>query len=86
MISLDQIKKSVELFQNAVGFLRLSQGKIAQYDHFVIPADLFVPLRDHICVHLFGVCEPPVVHLVVEAVMEKMAVGDVIAHGNLLLM
>jgi hypothetical protein len=86
VISLDQIKKSIELFQDAVGLLCLSQRKIAQYDHFVIPADLFVPLCDHICVHLFGVGEPPVVHLVVEAVMEKVAVGDVIAHGNLLLM
>jgi len=79
VVSFHKAQDALELLQDLVGLFGLSVRKIAQDDHFVVPADLFIPLFDHICIHFFGVREAAAVHLVIETVMKKVTVGDVIA-------
>ena len=79
VISFHKAQNALELLQDLVGLFSFSEGKVAQDDHLVVPADLSVPLLDHICIHFFGVREAAAVHLVIETVMKKVTVGDVIA-------
>ena len=79
VITFHKAQDAFELLQDLVGLLGFSVRKVAQDDYFVVPADLFVPLLDHIGIHFFGVREAAAVHLVIETVMKKVTVGDVIA-------
>ena len=79
MVSFHKAQNALELLQNFVGLFGFSEGEIAQYDHFVVPANLLVPLLDHICIHFFGVREAAAIHLIIKTVMKKVTVGDVIA-------
>ena len=79
VVSFHKAQNSLKLLQNFVGLFGFSEGEIAQYDHFVVPTDLLVPLLDHICIHFFGVREAAAIHLIIKTVMKKVTVGDVIA-------
>ena len=80
MIAPDQKQLSVQLLQDPIRFLPFTEGKVSQDHYLVVLSYLFIPLFDHMRIHLLCIRKTAHIHTMIQIVMIKMAIRDIVTH------